>query len=92
MQLGELLERAKWAVRTLNKWLLAHFAVRGIAGKDQMAVLGHLAVRKIARRGQMGCWDMGQMAVGTFCSQDNLERAKFVFVFILAIIRFGDII
>ena len=38
MQLGELLEREKWAVGTLVKWLLAHFAVRGIARKGQMAV------------------------------------------------------
>ena len=48
---------AKWAVGTLDKWLLAHFAVRVIARKGQMAVgtldkwlLGHLAFRKISRR------------------------------------------
>ena len=53
------------AVGTLDKWLLAHFAVRDIARKGQMIVgtwdkwlLGHLVVRKIARR--------SQMAVGTF--------------------------
>ena len=52
------LKGAKWAVETLDKWLLAHFAVRGIARKGQMAVgtrdkwlLGHLAFRKISRRG-----------------------------------------
>ena len=46
------------AVETLDNWLLAHFAVIGIARKGQMAVgtrdkwlLGHLAVRKISRRG-----------------------------------------
>ena len=58
MQLGELLEMAKWAVGTLNKWLLAHFAVRVIARKGQMAVetldnllLAHFKVRGIAREG-----------------------------------------
>ena len=45
------------AVETFDNLLLAHFAVRGIARKGQMAVgtrekwlLGHLAVRKISRR------------------------------------------
>ena len=55
---GQALKGAKWAVGTWDKWLLAHFAVRGIARKGQMAVgtldkwlLGHLADRKISRRG-----------------------------------------
>ena len=46
------------AVETMDNWLLAHFAVIGIARKGQMAVgtldkwlLGHLADRKISRRG-----------------------------------------
>ena len=50
---------AKWAVGTLDKWLLAHFAVRVIARKGQMAVgtrdkwlLAHFAVRGIARKAQ----------------------------------------
>ena len=69
LQLGELLEMAKWAVGTLDKWLLAHFAVRVIARKGQMAVgkrdkwlLGHWT---------NGCWHILQSGI-------LIERAKWL--------------